>query len=51
MQLPLLNGDSESKQTATLRQPELDLTGIRVLTVDDEPSADSGKPKRERSLG
>ncbi|MFP4100991.1 PAS domain S-box protein [Coleofasciculus sp.] len=39
VRLPLLNGESESKQTATLRQPELDLTGIRVLAVDDEPDA------------
>jgi len=39
VRLPLLNGESESKQTATLRQPELDLTGIRVLAVDDEPNA------------
>ena len=39
VRLPLLNGEPESKQTATLRQPELDLTGIRVLAVDDEPNA------------
>ncbi|ACC81968.1 PAS domain-containing protein [Nostoc punctiforme] len=39
VQLPLLNLQPEIKQTDDLLQPGLELTGIRVLTVDDDPDA------------
>ncbi|MEH2211387.1 PAS domain-containing protein [Nostoc sp.] len=39
VQLPLLNIESEIKQPDELPQPALELTGIRVLTVDDDPDA------------
>ncbi|MEH2217367.1 MAG: PAS domain-containing protein [Nostoc sp.] len=39
VQLPLLNIESEIKQIDELSQPALELTGIRVLTVDDDPDA------------
>ncbi len=37
--LPLLNIEPQSKQTDELSQQALDLTGIRVLAVDDDPDA------------
>ncbi|MCU0544421.1 MAG: response regulator [Oscillatoriaceae cyanobacterium Prado104] len=37
VQLPLLDAESEPSQTEELPEVELDLTGIRVLSVDDEP--------------
>jgi PAS domain S-box-containing protein len=37
VQLPLLNIEPEIKQIDELLQPALELTGIRVLTVDDDP--------------
>jgi PAS domain S-box-containing protein len=37
VQLPLLNSETTENQLETLASDELDLTGIRVLTVDDEP--------------
>ncbi|BBD64801.1 multi-sensor hybrid histidine kinase [Nostoc commune NIES-4072] len=37
--LPLLNVESEIKQIDELSQQTLELTGIRVLTVDDDPDA------------
>jgi PAS domain S-box-containing protein len=39
VQLPLLNIEPEIKQTDDLSQQALELTGIRVLTVDDDPDA------------
>ncbi|OYD96441.1 hypothetical protein CDG76_06555 [Nostoc sp. 'Peltigera membranacea cyanobiont' 210A] len=39
VQLPLLNIEPEIKQPDELPQPALELTGIRVLTVDDDPDA------------
>ncbi|MBE8964752.1 PAS domain-containing protein [Nostocales cyanobacterium LEGE 12452] len=39
VQLPLLNVEPAIKQTDELPQPALELTGIRVLTVDDDPDA------------
>ncbi|MEH2415941.1 PAS domain-containing protein [Nostoc sp.] len=39
VQLPLLNVEPEIKQTDELSQQALELTGIRVLTVDDDPDA------------
>ncbi|MEH1817324.1 MAG: response regulator, partial [Nostoc sp.] len=39
VQLPLLNIQPEIKQIDELPQPALELTGIRVLTVDDDPDA------------
>ncbi|QKQ76333.1 PAS domain-containing protein [Nostoc sp. TCL240-02] len=39
VQLPLLNIELEIKQIDELPQPGLELTGIRVLTVDDDPDA------------
>ncbi|MEH1916379.1 PAS domain-containing protein [Nostoc sp.] len=39
VQLPLLNVEPEIKQTDELPQPALELTGIRVLTVDDDADA------------
>ncbi|MEH2330281.1 PAS domain-containing protein [Nostoc sp.] len=39
VQLPLLNVEPEIKQTDELPQQVLELTGIRVLTVDDDPDA------------
>ncbi|MDZ8094902.1 MAG: PAS domain-containing protein [Nostoc sp. DedQUE05] len=39
VQLPLLNVEPEIKQTDELPQPALGLTGIRVLTVDDDADA------------
>ncbi|NEU80648.1 PAS domain-containing protein, partial [Nostoc sp. UIC 10630] len=39
VQLPLLNLQPEIKQIDELPQPGLELTGIRVLTVDDDPDA------------
>ncbi|MEH1944875.1 MAG: PAS domain-containing protein [Nostoc sp.] len=39
VQLPLLNVEPEIKQTDKLSQQALELTGIRVLTVDDDPDA------------
>ncbi|WP_199338566.1 response regulator [Nostoc sp. FACHB-133] len=39
VQLPLLNVEAEIKQIDELSQPGLELTGIRVLTVDDDPDA------------
>ncbi len=38
-ELPLLNVKPEIKQPDELPQQALDLTGIRVLTVDDDPDA------------
>ena len=39
VRLPLLNIEPQSKQTDELSQQALDLTGIRVLAVDDDPDA------------
>lgn len=39
VQLPLLNIEPETPQTDKLPQQTLELTGIRVLTVDDDPDA------------
>jgi PAS domain S-box-containing protein len=39
VRLPLLNVEPEIKQTDELPQQELDLTGILVLAVDDNPDA------------
>ncbi|MEH2352892.1 PAS domain-containing protein [Nostoc sp.] len=39
VQLPLLNIEPEINQIDELPQPALELTGIRVLTVDDDPDA------------
>ncbi|MEH2050139.1 PAS domain-containing protein [Nostoc sp.] len=39
VQLPLLNVQPEIKQIDELPQPALELTGIKVLTVDDDPDA------------
>ncbi len=39
VQLPLLSSEPESQQPETGLEPILDLTGIRVLTVDDDPDA------------
>ncbi|MBG1262392.1 PAS domain-containing protein [Nostoc commune] len=39
VQLPLLNVEPEIKQIDELPQQALELTGIRVLTVDDDPDA------------
>ncbi|MBE9103557.1 PAS domain-containing protein [Nostoc cf. edaphicum LEGE 07299] len=39
VQLPLLNVEPEIKQIDELPQPALELTGIRVLAVDDDPDA------------
>ncbi|MEA5625912.1 PAS domain-containing protein [Nostoc sp. UHCC 0251] len=39
VQLPLLNVEPEIKQTDKLPQPALELTGIKVLTVDDDADA------------
>jgi nitrogen-specific signal transduction histidine kinase/CheY-like chemotaxis protein len=39
VRLPLLNIEPEIKQTDDLPQQALDLTGIRVLAVDDDPDA------------
>ncbi|MEH2342903.1 MAG: PAS domain-containing protein [Nostoc sp.] len=39
VQLPLLNVEPEIKQPDELSQPALELTGIRVLTVDDDADA------------
>ncbi|WP_375495680.1 PAS domain-containing protein [uncultured Nostoc sp.] len=39
VQLPLLNVEPEIKQPDELPQPALELTGIKVLTVDDDPDA------------
>ncbi|MFN6464571.1 MAG: PAS domain-containing protein [Nostoc sp. DedVER02] len=39
VQLPLLNVKPEIKQINELSQSGLELTGIRVLTVDDDPDA------------
>lgn len=39
VQLPLLNLQPEIKQLDELPQPALELTGIRVLTVDDDADA------------
>jgi PAS domain S-box-containing protein len=39
VQLPLLNVEPEIKQTDKLPQPALELMGIKVLTVDDDPDA------------
>ncbi|MEH1925203.1 PAS domain-containing protein [Nostoc sp.] len=39
VQLPLLNIEPEIKQPDELPQPALELTGIRVLTVDDDADA------------
>ncbi|MEH1809412.1 PAS domain-containing protein [Nostoc sp.] len=39
VQLPLLNVEPEIKQPDELPQPALELTGIRVLTVDDDADA------------
>ena len=39
VQLPLLNVEPEIKQLDELPQQALELTGIRVLTVDDDPDA------------
>ncbi|MEH1779211.1 MAG: ATP-binding protein, partial [Nostoc sp.] len=39
VQLSLLNVEPEIKQPDELPQPALELTGIRVLTVDDDPDA------------
>lgn len=37
--LPLLNTEPERRQTYNLQQLDPDLTGIRVLAVDDDPDA------------
>ncbi|MDZ8134321.1 MAG: PAS domain-containing protein [Nostoc sp. DedQUE04] len=39
VQLPLLNVEPEIKQTDELPQPALGLTGIKILTVDDDADA------------
>ncbi|MEH2179678.1 response regulator [Nostoc sp.] len=39
VQLPLLNVEPEIKQPNELPQQALELTGIRILTVDDDPDA------------
>lgn len=39
VQLPLLDAESEPSPAEELPQQELDLTGIRVLSVDDDPDA------------
>ncbi|GAB1538934.1 hypothetical protein NUACC21_15990 [Scytonema sp. NUACC21] len=39
IQFPLLNIEPKMRQLNELPQQELDLTGIRVLAVDDEPDA------------
>ncbi|AFZ36579.1 multi-sensor hybrid histidine kinase [Stanieria cyanosphaera PCC 7437] len=39
VRLPLLNSKPILNQSETLSTQELDLTGIRILTVDDEPDA------------
>ncbi|MEH2174354.1 PAS domain-containing protein [Nostoc sp.] len=39
VQLPLLNVEPAIKQTDQLPQPAFELTGIKVLTVDDDPDA------------
>jgi CheY-like chemotaxis protein len=39
VQLPLLNIAPQIKPADELTQPKLDLTGIRVLAVDDDPDA------------
>ncbi|MBD2515212.1 PAS domain-containing protein [Nostoc sp. FACHB-973] len=39
VQLPLLNVEPEIKQPDELPQQPLELTGIRVLTIDDDPDA------------
>jgi PAS domain S-box-containing protein len=39
VQLPLLDVEPKIRQTEELPEQEPDLTGIRVLTVDDEPDA------------
>ncbi|MBD2532414.1 PAS domain-containing protein [Nostoc flagelliforme FACHB-838] len=39
VQLPLLNVQPEIKETNELSEQALELTGIRVLTVDDDPDA------------
>lgn len=39
IQLPLLNLKPEKRQLSPLPEPELDLTGIRVLAIDDDPDA------------
>ncbi|MEC4892472.1 MAG: PAS domain S-box protein [Oscillatoria sp. PMC 1051.18] len=39
VRLPLLNVESDNSQTNQLPKPKLDLTGIRVLAVDDESDA------------
>lgn len=39
VQFPLLNVELEIKQTDELSQQALDLTGVRVLTVDDDADA------------
>ncbi|MEH1865146.1 MAG: response regulator [Nostoc sp.] len=39
VRLPLLNVQPEIRQIDELSQPGLELTGIRVLTVDDDPDA------------
>ncbi|BAY73415.1 multi-sensor hybrid histidine kinase (plasmid) [Trichormus variabilis NIES-23] len=39
VQLPLLNVEPQIKQPDELPQPALELTGIRVLTVDDDADA------------
>jgi CheY-like chemotaxis protein/nitrogen-specific signal transduction histidine kinase len=37
--LPLLDTELEQRQADELSEQELDLTGVRILTVDDEPDA------------
>ena len=39
VQLPLLNMELETEQIEQRSEPDYDLTGIRVLTVDDDPDA------------
>ncbi|MBD2181252.1 PAS domain S-box protein [Planktothrix sp. FACHB-1355] len=39
VQLPLLNVEPEIKHTNELPPQELDMTGIRILAVDDDPDA------------
>ncbi|NJL35545.1 MAG: PAS domain S-box protein [Leptolyngbyaceae cyanobacterium SM1_4_3] len=39
VQLPLLNAEPELQQSDELLKQELNLTGIRVLAVDDDPDA------------
>jgi PAS domain S-box-containing protein len=39
IQLPLLESDTDSHRSEESLEPELDLSGVRALVVDDEPDA------------